>query len=90
MSDLNQAALNYAAALKAQRKGTDLPEFERMVVAWKKQPQFRWAGVNLEMTEDVVRAFRRQLTEKQSLLNIKLEEAEQTLHAYAKRLSESD
>lgn len=76
-------AIAYVNALRAYEKAADpIIEFDRMLNQWRNQRNFTWAGVKLEMTDEVAQAFRAQLAQN-------LEDLRQQLNIAREMLNDS-
>jgi len=74
-------AIDYVNALRAYEKAADpIIEFDRMLTQWKNQRHFTWAGIKLEMTDEVAAAFKWQLTQDLKDLRQQLNIAREALN----------
>lgn len=75
-------AIAYVNALRAYEKAADpIVEFDRMLNQWRNQRHFTWAGVKLEMTDEVAKVFRAQLAANLEELRQQLNIAREALNA---------
>lgn len=75
-------AVAYVNSLREYEKAAEpIVEFDRMLNQWKSQRQFTWAGVKLEMTDEVAQLFRNQLASNLESLRQQLNTARDLLNA---------
>lgn len=74
-------AIAFVNALRAYEKAAEpIVEFDRMLNQWKSQRNFTWAGVKLEMTDEVAQVFRAQLAQNLETLRQELNIARDALN----------
>jgi hypothetical protein len=77
---ITEAAIKYVEALKQLEKAKEpLQRFEQVLKAWDRQRKFTWAGVELEMTQEVADVFLEQLEQKEQNARLNLQVAERNL-----------
>lgn len=74
-------AIAFVKALNAYEKAAaPIVEFDRMLNQWKNQRNFTWAGVKLEMTDEIAQIFRAQLAQNLEDLRQQLNTAREALN----------
>ena len=74
-------AIAYVNALRAYEKALEpIIELDRMLDKWKDQRHFVWAGVKLEMTDEVAKGFRSQVAQNLETLRQELNIARDALN----------
>ena len=75
-------AVRYVNALEAyEASSKPVIEFDRMLNQWRNQRHFTWAGIKLEMTDEVAKIFRQQLAQNMENLRQDLNIAREALNA---------
>lgn len=74
-------AITFVNALRAYEKALEpIIELDRMLDKWKDQRHFVWAGVKLEMTDEVAKGFRSQVAQNLDTLRQELNIARDALN----------
>lgn len=74
-------AIAFVNSLRKYEKAVEpIVEFDRMLNQWKSQRGFTWAGVKLEMTDEVAQVFRAQLAQNLETLRQELNIARNALN----------
>lgn len=80
MNREKQAIAFVNSLIKYEKAAEPIVEFDRMLNQWKPQRGFMWAGVKLEMTDEVAQVFRAQLAQNLETLRQELNIARDALN----------